>query len=259
MADDRVTVVFGAEFSDLVSATQQVREQLASVSAVAQESGQQVGTAGEGFERATSGFAAAGSSFKLVETSFTTSLSRVLLGAETWQQAMAHTVAAVAQSFTQQITRMILTLLELAVSLGSNALGGGSLLGGILGGGGQGGILGSLFGGGAESGGAATPGLLSFVGFQAGAWSVPRDMIALVHQGEMILPAGVADMARGGGSGPAFPGAAGAQPAGGSMTLNVSVQALDGASVAQWANANAKALAATIARYMGNNPSTQRE
>ena len=95
--------------------------------------------------------------------------------------------------------------------------------------------------------------------FQAGTWSVPRDMIALVHAGEMILPADVAAMARGGGGGgaPPYPSAGGTASAGAGFTLNVSVQAIDSAGVAQWANANAKTLATTITKYMGNNPSAR--
>jgi hypothetical protein len=32
---------------------------------------------------------------------------------------------------------------------------------------------------------------------------------------------------------------------------------MDAAGVAQWANANAKTLATTIAKYLGNNPSNR--
>jgi hypothetical protein len=81
-------------------------------------------------------------------------------------------------------------------------------------------------------------------------------MIALVHAGEMILPADVAAAARSGASALPFP-SGGGTAAGSGVTLNVSVQAMDAQGVAQWANANAKTLATTITRYMGNNPSAR--
>jgi hypothetical protein len=81
-------------------------------------------------------------------------------------------------------------------------------------------------------------------------------MIAMVHAGEMILPAETAALARAGAAVPPFAGAApGAAAAGTGFTLNVSVQAMDAAGVAQWANANARTLAGTITKYIASNPS----
>ena len=127
-----------------------------------------------------------------------------------------------------------------------------------LGGGGFFGSLAGLLGGGAASGGDAGTVLEAgdLAMFQAGTWSVPRDMIALVHAGEMILPADVASAARGGAGAAPFP-SGGVAMAQSGFTLNVSVQAMDAQGVAQWANANAKTLATTITRYMGNNPSAR--
>jgi hypothetical protein len=80
-------------------------------------------------------------------------------------------------------------------------------------------------------------------------------MIAMVHAGEMILPADMAAMARSGAAVPPFAGAGSGAPGNAGFTLNVSVSAMDASGVAQWANANARTLAATISKYMASNPS----
>jgi hypothetical protein len=69
------------------------------------------------------------------------------------------------------------TMVKVAILATANALTGGlvsAVLGGMNGGKGTGGILGF-----------ATGGLLSF---DVGTPSVPRDMVAQIHQGEMIIP-----------------------------------------------------------------------
>ena len=90
--------------------------------------------------------------------------------------------------------------------------------------------------------------------FDTGAWSLPRDMIAAVHQGEMVIPSrgGVADefrnfMSGGGfdrlGRGDAVPagGAAGAKSVSINPAVHFNVNAVDGASVHQFFQNNHKA------------------
>lgn len=86
--------------------------------------------------------------------------------------------------------------------------------------------------------------------YDTGAWSIPQDMIAGVHAGEMIIPqrGGVADEFRAFMAGGGFDGAgaAGAAAAGGNVaihpTTNFHVSAIDSGSVAQWMKANSPAM-----------------
>lgn len=92
--------------------------------------------------------------------------------------------------------------------------------------------------------------------FDVGSWGVPSDMIAQIHQGEIIVPAGDAAQIRAGG---AVLGSGGGQAGGGSggVTVVFQVSALDGPSVQSFFNKNAAQLANTVARFMGNNPSAR--
>jgi hypothetical protein len=241
MADDRVEIVFGAEFGELVAAVEQIRGLLAGLATQAAGVGADFaasgGLMGKGAKDGTEAWSEAA---RFIGTNLDTVLKGVLLGTQTWQQAMARIFADLAVSFAETVANMIVNWSMFEV------LGGGSAIGGLVGG---------LFSGG-DAAGAIGIGALAM--FQEGAWSIPRDMVAMVHAGEMILPADVAAAARAGGAVPSFPAGSGAAaPAAGAagVTLNVSVQAMDAAGVAQWANANARTLAATVARYMANNPS----
>lgn len=248
MADDRINVVFGAEFSDLLAAVQQIKTELDGLTAPAKALGEQFALAGTRMsEGAQSGAAGWLNASHAIEDNALTVLNQVLLGTATWQEAMRKLFADLALSFGEYVTEMMLDWLAFeALGAGGGASGGGLLS-----------FASGLFGGGGEGG--AAGGLMDLAMFQAGAWSIPRDMIALVHAGEMILPADVAATARAGGAVPGFPGAdaAPASPPGASFALNVTVQAINSAGVAQWANANAKTLAQTITRYMGSNPSAR--
>jgi hypothetical protein len=247
MADERIDVVFGAEFSDLVTAVQQIKNEVQSLAGPARSLGEEFIQAGMQMRQgAQSGASAWMDTANFIEGNALNVLDEVLLGTTTWQKAMAKLFADLALSLAQSIAEMVADWAAFeALGIGS---GGGSSSGGLLG------FATGLLGG----GGSAAGGLTDLAMFQAGAWSIPRDMIALVHAGEMILPANVAASARAGGAVPGFPGAlnVGGQGAGSNFALNVSVQAMDAAGVAQWANANARTLAQTITRYMGNNPST---
>ncbi len=255
MADDRIDVVFGAEFSDLLAAVQQIKTELDGLTAPVKALGDQFALAGTRMtDGAQSGAAVWTDALHSIEGNALTVFNEVLSGTTTWQGAMEKLFADLALSFAEYVAEMMLEWAAFeALGIGGGAGGGGGSAGGILG------FAASFFGsGGGDAGAASAAGDLSDLAmFQAGAWSIPRDMIALVHSGEMILPADVAASARAGGSVPGFPGgtAAASSAPGSNFALNVTVQAIDSAGVAQWANANAKTLAQTITRYMGTNPS----
>jgi hypothetical protein len=245
MADDRVQIVFGAEFSELTAGVQQIRELVLSLGPTVKAVGEDFTAASaqmvQAPDSAVSAWRGAAGS---LETTFDGMLKGVLLGTQTWQEGLQRIFANVVASFAEMAANM-------AIEWAATGLGAAASSGGIFG------ALGGLLGGGGGDAGAI--GELAM--FATGAWSIPRDMVALVHAGEMILPADVAAMARSGGSVSPFAGSpastAGQAPGGTGLTLNVNVSAMDASGVAQWANANAQTLATTIARYLGNNPSTR--
>jgi hypothetical protein len=257
MADDRVDIVFGAEFDQLVSGVGEVRDQLQSLSAPVAAIGDQFTLAGAAMEeapkQASGGWQTA---MNGIERDVDGALKGVLSGTETWKEAMSHLFVDLEVSFANMVMKMVVSWAEAGLGIGGGGSGASS-----AGGAGAGifGMLGGLFGGGGASAGGEDAGadiVGSLAMFQAGAWAIPRDMIAMVHAGEMILPAETAALARAGAAVPPFAGAApGAAATGAGFTLNVSVQAMDAAGVAQWANANARTLAGTITKYIASNPS----
>jgi len=89
--------------------------------------------------------------------------------------------------------------------------------------------------------------MVGLPGFASGAWSLPSDMIAQVHAGEMIVPAGPAAALRGAlsGNGGASDGGA---PASVSATTHVNISAVDAAGVQRLFNANDGAMLKTLER-----------
>jgi len=248
MADDRIDVVFGAEFGDLVTGVQKVKDQIGTLIESVQNLG---GRFQDGFAAiAASNEAAAQKTTKdwqaglnVIDRSLDTMLKGVLEGTQTWQQAMGRLFDNLALAFIEAVVKM---MVQWAAYLALTAAGSGGVANPFTGGG-----LGGLVGG-------IASGIGGLIGFDSGAWSVPADMVAIVHAGEMVLPADVAAAARAGGPVASFAsGAVAPSAAGANFALNVSVQAIDAAGVASWANSNAKTLAATIAKYMGNNPSSR--
>ena len=75
--------------------------------------------------------------------------------------------------------------------------------------------------------------------FDAGAWSLPSDMIAQVHRGEMIVPAGPAQAIRDGAGG-----------GGGGVSVNhqthFNVTAMDARGVSRFLRSNGKAILGSI-------------
>lgn len=238
MADDRIEIVFGADVAALVAGVAQARDQVTALVGPVKELGTSFDAT---FTQATQ----AGSqhadqirrdwtaALNTIDRSLDTMLKGVLMGTQTWQQAVSRLFDNLALSFIESVAKM---MVQWAAFTAMTAVFGSSPVANPFAAGAGG--LGEIIGGAA--------GLLGFAG---GSWSVPEDMVAVIHQGEMILPADVAAGVRAGTS------SAPASPSG--FALNVTVQAMDAAGVAQWANANARTLAATIARYMAANPSTQ--
>jgi hypothetical protein len=98
----------------------------------------------------------------------------------------------------------------------------------------------------------------AFASFDTGAWSLPSDMLAMVHQGEMIIPASIAAQLRGGGSVAPFPtSASSTAPVQGGVQVifNNNVSAIDGPSVVAHANRYAQTYAAAIGKALQRNPS----
>jgi hypothetical protein len=113
-------------------------------------------------------------------------------------------------------------------------------------------------------------------GFASGAWNIAQDMVAVVHQGEMIVPAASAPMARAFFSGgvpiggvlpsvtlPSFPPAnagmataaassPGGTPIGGDIHVHLNLSAVDGQSASSFLRNNADALVGVIATKLRN-------
>jgi hypothetical protein len=79
--------------------------------------------------------------------------------------------------------------------------------------------------------------------FDIGSWYVPNSGPAVVHQGEMILPAALADAVRGGSGG---------------STINLHVHAIDAMSVRKFFENNGEHNASALHRQFRNgHPATQ--
>lgn len=107
-------------------------------------------------------------------------------------------------------------------------------------------FLAPVMGPGAAAPAAAAEGsVMSFASFDTGSWQLPADMIAQVHQGEMIVPAGATPWAQG-----LMSHAAGGSGAGGGVTVNhathFNIQAMDSQDVKRWFKSNGKTVMRTI-------------
>lgn len=96
----------------------------------------------------------------------------------------------------------------------------------------------------------------SFIGsflpsFDVGSWSVPGDMVAQIHGGEMIIPAGPAAAIR---SGSASLGAS-TGSASGAGTFNITIQAIDTQTGAQFLKNNMAVIAAGMSTAVRNGNS----
>ena len=98
---------------------------------------------------------------------------------------------------------------------------------------------------------AAVMAMAPMASFAVGAWDLPHDMIAQVHEGETIIPAGPAAAFRAAMSGSGSSGAS--TPAGADVHLHV--HAVDAGSVAALFRSNGADLARVVAHQLNNNPS----
>jgi hypothetical protein len=106
-------------------------------------------------------------------------------------------------------------------------------------------FLAPIMGPGAAAPAAAAEGsVMGFASFDAGAWQLPSDMIAQVHQGEMIVPAAATPWAQS-----VMSTAAGAGQTSG-VTLNhathFNISAMDSGDVKRWFKSNGKTVMRTI-------------
>jgi hypothetical protein len=86
---------------------------------------------------------------------------------------------------------------------------------------------------------AAQGAVLSVAAFDIGAWSIPQNQLAMVHQNELIMPAAEAGAFRSMLSQQASGGGAGAQ-SGGDTHVHLNVHALDAGSVKTWLGNNSR-------------------
>jgi hypothetical protein len=138
-------------------------------------------------------------------------LKGLLAGTTSWAEAMRAIVADLVIEIIKEFEKAAAA--KVALGLGGVALGGGGI------------------------GGALFAGLSGILGFEVGTPYVPQTGLALVHQGEAIIPAS---------QNPAAGGAGGGTP----VTMNINISALDGASVQRII----PMLTRQIASMMTNNP-----
>ncbi|MCW2275045.1 hypothetical protein GJ654_09965 [Rhodoblastus acidophilus] len=84
---------------------------------------------------------------------------------------------------------------------------------------------------------AAQGAVMSVAAFDIGAWSIPHDQLAMVHQNELVMPAAEASAFRSMLSSQAGGGGA---PQGGASSVHLNVSALDASSVKNWLGANSR-------------------
>lgn len=87
---------------------------------------------------------------------------------------------------------------------------------------------------------AAQGAVLSVAAFDIGAWSIPQDQLAMVHQNELVMPAAEAGAFRSLLSQQASGGAGGAGTQGGNTHVHLNVNALDAGSVKNWLGNNSR-------------------
>ena len=90
--------------------------------------------------------------------------------------------------------------------------------------------------------------------YDVGSWNIPSDQVAMVHAGEMIIPAAQAAAIRGGGASLG----SGAVGGGGNQGFTININAIDTQTGAQFLKNNASVIASTLSGQMRNlNPRLQ--
>jgi hypothetical protein len=177
-----------------------------------------------------------------VGTAFDQVMSGMLEKGETFTTALDKAFVNLATSFIEQVLKMIaqwLAFEALTAAFGTSL-----------------GIANPFAAGASGLGGLIGAGIASL---DTGAWSIPRDMLAIVHQGEMVIPQAQAALAQETGS--IRPFSSGAATGAGGTTLapnfTFQIQTMDASGVAAWANANGKTIAGAVTKYLANNPSAR--
>lgn len=114
-------------------------------------------------------------------------------------------------------------------------------------------VMGPLAAGPAAAGQATVAGVASLVKFDVGSWSLPGDMVAQVHAGEMIVPAAQTPWAQS-----LMTAAAGGSGAGGGDKHYWSVQAVDAPSFMGLIKRNGADVAKELGKAVRRNPSIRR-
>jgi hypothetical protein len=188
-----------------------------------------------------------------VGNSFASAVGSVLQGTATIGGAFQKMASQMVLSWIEAIVRMIAEWAVLEVVTEGNA----------------GSLVQFMSGGGAGKGGGGLGGI--FGSFASGAWNLPSDMLAMVHQGEMIIPSQDAPIARAFFSGqpmgtvqppaslPAFQTAANANSVttaaaagGGGTVVNLHLSAIDGPSARSFLQNNAGAIVSQVATQVRN-------
>lgn len=172
-----------------------------------------------------------GAMTSIISKDFDTMLTGVLQGTQTWKQAMAKTFDNLAISAIEAIAKIVAewTVFEVLTE-GQGSWGDFMALEGKGGGG-----LSSLL-----------------PSYDVGSWSIPQNQVAMVHAGEMIIPAAQAEQIRSGGASIG----AGTGGGGDNYAITIQLSAIDTQTGSQFLQSNAGNIANIIASQMRNNNSS---
>lgn len=186
--------------------------------------------------------------FSTISSSFKGMIQGILQGTQTWQQALANMFTNILASFAGMLADMALRWIEMQIM---TAIFGKTTSVGIISGHAAEGAAGAYaataaipYVGPALAPGAAALAYGNIMAFNAlpsydvGAWEIGKSGVAMVHEGETIMPAKTAQSWRDGAEG------TGNNPATGDIHLHL--HAIDGKSAKQFLNDNKAAIAAAL-------------
>lgn len=169
--------------------------------------------------------------FGSIVNSWSSAIMGLINGTMTWEEAWRSSLTNMLNAFVQTLLEMFARWLAIKAAMmaidfftlgsGSAAASAGSGFASLANGGGN-----------------------QMFSFDKGAWEIPRDMTAKIHEGETVLPKDMAEQFR-----------AGQLGGGGGGTVNFNVTALDARSVRTFFDQHAGSLAKSISGHMELNPS----